>query len=63
MCSNTDGKGFLRGVRVDAGVDPSGKRVVVLGAGAAPRAIATELALEGAAAIVVVSRTRERGER
>ena len=29
---NTDGKGFLRGVRVDAGVDPRGKRAIVLGA-------------------------------
>jgi shikimate dehydrogenase len=34
---NTDGKGFLRGVRVDAGVDPRGKRAVVLGAGGAAR--------------------------
>ena len=32
---NTDGKGFLRGVRQDAGVDPLGKRAVVLGAGGA----------------------------
>ena len=32
---NTDGKGFLRGVRADAGVEPSNKRVVVLGAGGA----------------------------
>src|SRR6188508_1582557 len=29
---NTDGKGFLRGVRVDAGMDPAGKPAVVLGA-------------------------------
>jgi shikimate dehydrogenase len=36
---NTDGKGFLRGVRVDAGVDPQGKRAIVLGAGGAARAI------------------------
>src|SRR5262245_15590620 len=36
---NTDGLGFLRGVRVDAGVDPKGKRVVLLGAGGAARAI------------------------
>jgi len=35
---NTDGKGFLRGVRQDAGVDPLGKRAVVLGAGGAARA-------------------------
>ncbi len=60
---NTDGKGFLRGVRQDAGVDPAGKRVVILGAGGAARAVATELALAGAAALTVVNRSRERGER
>ena len=58
---NTDGKGFLRGVREDAGVDPKGKRVVMLGAGGAARAVATELALAGASQIVVVNRTVERG--
>ena len=36
---NTDGKGFLHGVRSDAGVDPRGKRAVVLGAGGAARAL------------------------
>jgi len=59
---NTDGKGFLRGVRQDAGVDPRGKRVVMLGAGGAARAIATELALAGAAEILVINRTPERGQ-
>jgi shikimate dehydrogenase len=59
---NTDGKGFLRGVRVDAGVEPKGKRAVVLGAGGASRAIVTELALAGAADIVVVNRSAKRGE-
>ncbi len=59
---NTDGKGFLRGLRADAGVDPRGKRAVVLGAGGAARAIVTELALAGTAEIVVVNRTPSRGE-
>ena len=36
---NTDGKGFLRGLRDDASADPKGKRVVVLGAGGAARAM------------------------
>ena len=60
---NTDGKGFLRGVRVDAGVDPKGKRVVVLGAGGAARAIVTELALAGAADVLVLNRSVTRGQR
>jgi shikimate dehydrogenase len=59
---NTDGKGFLRGVRVDAGIDPKGERVVVLGAGGAARAIVTELALAGVADLLVVNRSVERGE-
>jgi shikimate dehydrogenase len=59
---NTDGKGFLRGVREEAGVDPKGKRVVLLGAGGAARAIAVELALAGAAEIEVVNRSPARGE-
>ena len=60
---NTDGKGFLRGVRADAGVDPAGKRAVVFGAGGAARAIVAELALAGATDVLVVNRSRERGER
>jgi shikimate dehydrogenase len=59
---NTDGKGFLRGVRNDAGMDPRGKRAVVLGAGGAARAIVTELALAGASEVLVVNRSIGRGE-
>lgn len=60
---NTDGKGFLRALRVDAGMDPAGKRILVLGAGGAARAIVTELALAGAADLLVVNRSPARGER
>lgn len=60
---NTDGKGFLRSVRDDTGVDPQGKRIVFLGAGGAARAMAVELALAGAAHITIVNRTPDRGER
>jgi shikimate dehydrogenase len=58
---NTDGKGFLRGVR-EAGFDPRGKSIVVLGAGGAARAITVELALAGAARLVVVNRNMARGQ-
>jgi shikimate dehydrogenase len=58
---NTDGKGFLRGLREDTGIDPAGKRAVVLGAGGASRAVVTELALAKAAEIVVVNRSTARG--
>jgi shikimate dehydrogenase len=59
---NTDGKGFLRGLAQDAHLDPKGRRVVVLGAGGAARAITTELALAGAAGLAVVNRDPARGQ-
>jgi shikimate dehydrogenase len=59
---NTDGKGFLRGVREEAGIDPRGKNILVLGAGGAARAITVELALAGAARITIWNRSVERGE-
>ena len=59
---NTDGKGFLRALREDAGTQPAGKSVLVLGAGGAARAITVELALAGAAKITILNRTTERGQ-
>jgi shikimate dehydrogenase len=56
---NTDGKGFLRGLRQLT--DPRGKRITLLGAGGAARAIAVELALAGAASIAIYNRTPDRG--
>ena len=56
---NTDGLGFLRALR-DADIDPAGRTVVLLGAGGAARAVAVELALAGAARIVVASRSAGR---
>jgi shikimate dehydrogenase len=58
---NTDGKGFMRALTKDAGVDPDGATVAVLGAGGAARAITVELALAGAKAIRIVNRSPERG--
>lgn len=59
---NTDGKGFMRALVDDAGVKPTGKRIVILGAGGAARAISVELALAGAAEITIVNRAVERGQ-
>ncbi len=58
---NTDGKGFLASLTAEAGVDPAGKRIVVLGAGGAARAITVELALAGASRVTVVNRSVDRG--
>ncbi len=51
---NTDGKGFMIALQ-GAAVDPKGKRVVVLGAGGAARAICVELALAGAQHLTIVN--------
>ncbi len=59
---NTDGKGFLRSLREDAGVDPAGKQVVILGAGGAARAISVEVALAGAKQVTIVNRSVDRGQ-
>jgi len=58
---NTDGKGFVRALALE-GLSPAGKRITILGAGGAARAIAVECALAGAASVAVVNRSRERGE-
>ncbi|GHE96158.1 shikimate dehydrogenase (NADP(+)) [Aliiroseovarius zhejiangensis] len=57
---NTDGKGFVRAL--SAVIEPRGKRVVLLGAGGAARAVAVEMALAGVSHITVVNRSRNRGE-
>jgi shikimate dehydrogenase len=54
---NTDGAGFVGGLRADFGFDPAGARCVVLGAGGAARAVVLALAAAGAAAVQVVNRT------
>jgi shikimate dehydrogenase len=54
---NTDGDGFLRGLRHDTGIDPAGARCVVLGAGGAGRAVVRALAGAAAAEVVVVNRS------
>ena len=56
---NTDGKGFVASFR-ELG-DPRGKRMVLLGAGGAARAIGVEMALAGCAQITVVNRDEKRG--
>src|SRR3954452_5883124 len=56
---NTDGKGFLKSLQ--SVIDPTGKSVVLFGAGGAARAIAVELGLAGTKRITVVNRSEARG--
>ena len=57
---NTDGKGFVTGIQ-KRGVDLHGKRVAMLGAGGAARAIAVECALAGVKEIALINRDEARG--
>jgi shikimate dehydrogenase len=54
----TDGRGLLEALR--AHIDPTGTRVLLIGAGPAARATALELSLARAAEIIVCNRTSER---
>ncbi len=58
---NTDGKGFVKGIE-KAGVRLPGKRVAMLGAGGAARAIAVECALAGVEAMTIINRDPSKGE-
>jgi shikimate dehydrogenase len=57
---NTDGVGFLAGLVDDAGNGVAGRRVAILGAGGAARAVAHACGDAGATAVLVVNRTPER---
>ena len=54
---NTDGYGFAKAIKEEFNFALRGKRVLVLGAGGAGRAIAVQCALEGAARVFVANRT------
>lgn len=58
---NTDGAGFIRGLRADFDLDPAGTACVVLGAGGAGRAVAHALGSAGAGSVTVVNRDPVRG--
>ncbi len=57
---NTDGKGFLASLQEK--IDPTGKSLVLLGAGGAARAIGVEVALAGLTKVTVVNRDEQRGQ-
>ena len=58
---STDGVGFIDALRHDEGFDVAGRSAVVLGAGGAARAVVLALAEAGAAQVLVVNRSPERG--
>jgi len=58
---NTDGIGFIKSLE-EKGVNYVEEKVVILGAGGAARAIATQLAYDGAAEVVLFNRTLGKAE-
>ena len=59
--ANTDGSGFLAGLS-QAGYDPAGKRVLLVGVGGAGTAIAFSLAQAGTREITLANRTAAKAE-
>ena len=59
---NTDGRGLLEALERDAGFDPAGKSVVILGAGGAAGGAFVALILARAARITIVNRNLDRAE-
>ncbi|MBN1141258.1 MAG: shikimate dehydrogenase [Deltaproteobacteria bacterium] len=60
---NTDAPGFMRALAEELDFDPQGKRILVLGAGGACRAVAAGLALGGASWIGIADLVPERARR
>ena len=50
---NTDGRGFLRSLREEAGFKPKGKKFLIIGSGGAARAVSFSLALAAAGQIAL----------
>jgi len=59
---NTDGQGLLKALKHELGIEVSGRRVMLLGAGGACRAALVALCQSGAAWIGIANRTRERSQ-
>lgn len=59
---NTDGYGLVKALADDFGLRLKGKRVTILGAGGAGRAATIQCALDGAAELFLVNRTRNKAE-
>jgi shikimate dehydrogenase len=59
---NTDGYGFLKALRADAGFEPAQKNVVILGAGGAARAVAFTLLNEKLSSLIIANRSLTKAE-
>ena len=60
---NTDGAGYIRSLRLEAGLEVEGKNVVLLGAGGAARGILSAVLNENPASVTIANRTVARAEK
>jgi len=59
---NTDGTGFLQSLTEVTRISPKGKKILIVGAGGASRAVSAALASAGAGEIFVLNRTKARAQ-
>ncbi|HCU24981.1 MAG TPA: shikimate dehydrogenase [Deltaproteobacteria bacterium] len=57
---NTDGAGYLMSLQAEKKFNPGGRRIMILGAGGAARALAAALILAKAKSVIVANRTPKR---
>ncbi len=60
---NTDGAGYIQSLRKETGIELNHKKVLMLGAGGAAKAIGVYLLKEGIAELVIANRTKEKAVR
>ncbi|SDW99288.1 shikimate dehydrogenase [Marininema mesophilum] len=60
--TNTDGEGYIQSLQSETGIDLRERRIVLLGAGGAARAVGTALAKAGVAHITIANRTLIKAE-
>lgn len=58
---NTDARGYIRSLREDAGFEPKGKNILVIGAGGAARGIIAGLSMNDVSDVFIANRTIEKG--
>ncbi len=59
---NTDGYGFLRALRESGGLDPAGKKALILGAGGSARGVVQALLRAEIASLTIANRTLARAQ-
>jgi shikimate dehydrogenase len=59
---NTDGIGYITALREETGFDVAGKKVLMLGAGGASRAVAGQMALSGAGHLTIAARDLDKAQ-